>query len=61
MRCCWSYDDEESVATKTEWALSKGFRGVFFWQIAADLLPDGTNPLQEASHIKWKENIQQKQ
>ena len=25
---------------------------MFFWQIAADRLPDGTNPLQEASRKK---------
>ncbi len=43
------YDDAESVAIKTEWAMKQGFRGVFFWQINADRLPDGTNPLQEAS------------
>ena len=49
------YDDPESVAIKTEWAMKKGFRGVFFWQVAADRLPDGTNPLQEASHKKWDE------
>jgi chitinase len=44
------YDDAESVAIKTEWAMKQGFRGVFFWQVHADRLPDGTNPLQEASH-----------
>jgi chitinase len=49
------YDDAKSVAIKTEWAMVKGFRGVFFWQIAADRLPDGTNPLQEASRKKWDE------
>ena len=43
------YDDAESVAIKTEWAMKQGFRGVFFWQINADRLPDGTHPLQEAS------------
>ena len=42
------YDDAESVAAKTEWAMKQGFRGVFFWQIGADLMPDDTNPLQEA-------------
>ena len=47
------YDDAESVALKTEWAMKQGFRGVFFWQVAADRLPDGTNPLQEASRKKW--------
>ena len=29
------YDDAESVAKKTEWAMKKGLRGVFFWQVAA--------------------------
>jgi chitinase len=43
------YDDAESVALKAKWAREKGLRGVFFWQVAADRLPDGTNPLQEAA------------
>ena len=47
------YDDAESVGLKTEWAMKRGFRGVFFWQVAADRLPDGTNPLQEASRKEW--------
>jgi chitinase len=50
------YDDAESVALKTEWAMKQGFRGVFFWQIGADLLPDDTNPLQEASRAKMVQN-----
>jgi chitinase len=50
------YDDAESVAIKTQWAMKKGFRGVFFWQISGDLLPDGSNPLQEAAHKKWAES-----
>jgi chitinase len=51
------YDDAESVAIKTEWAMKQGFRGVFFWQIAADRMPDGTNPLQEASRKKLGESM----
>lgn len=43
------YDDAESVALKTEWAMRQGYRGVFFWQIGADRLEDGSHPLQEAS------------
>jgi chitinase len=50
------YDDAESVALKTDWAMKQGFRGVFFWQVAADRLPDGTNPLQEASRKVWEED-----
>ncbi len=47
------YDDARSVSRKTEWAMKQGFRGVFFWQVAADRLPDGTNPLQQASRKEW--------
>ena len=36
--------------------MKKGFRGVFFWQIAGDRLPDGSNPLQEASRKKLDES-----
>jgi len=46
------YDDAESLAIKTGWAMKQGFRGVFFWQIAGDHLPDGSNPLQEAARKK---------
>lgn len=49
------YDDAESVAIKTEWAMKQGFRGVFFWQVNADRLPDGSNPLQQASRKAWEE------
>jgi chitinase len=48
------YDDAESVAIKTDWAMKQGFRGVFFWQIHGDRLPDGTHPLQEASRREWE-------
>ena len=46
------YDDVDSVTIKTSWAMKMGFRGVFFWQVASDRLPDGTNPLQEAAREK---------
>jgi chitinase len=44
------YDDVESVTAKTKWANKLGLRGVFFWQIHADRLPDGSHPLQQAAH-----------
>ena len=46
------YDDAQSVSLKTDWATKQGFRGVFFWQIAADRMPDGTNPMQKAAHVR---------
>jgi chitinase len=57
-KAVFGYDDAESVGLKTEWAMQQGFRGVFFWQVAGDRLPDGTNPLQEAAHHKWEQGVQ---
>ena len=51
------YDDSESVTLKTEWAMKLGLRGVFFWEINADRLGDGTNPLQEASRQKLDQTV----
>jgi chitinase len=49
------YDDAESLALRTAWAMKQGFRGVFFWEIGGDRMADGSNPLQEASHKRWTE------
>ncbi|TWU29265.1 glycoside hydrolase family 18 protein [Bythopirellula polymerisocia] len=46
------YDDSQSIALKTEWAMKQGLRGVFFWEIAGDRLADGSNPPQEAAKKK---------
>lgn len=43
------YDDAESVELKARWARDQGLRGVFFWQVNGDRLPDGSNPLQAAA------------
>jgi len=53
------YDDPESVALKTEWAMKTGLRGVFFWEITGDRLADGTNPLQEACRQKLDQRIRE--
>jgi chitinase len=50
------YDDAESIRYKTEWAMGRGFRGVFFWQVNGDRLPDGSNPLQEAARNAFRMN-----
>jgi chitinase len=44
------YDDAESLAIRTEWAMKQGLRGVFFWQINQDRMADGTHPLEQAAH-----------
>jgi chitinase len=48
------YDDPESVALKTGWAMTNELRGVFFWEIGGDRLADGSNPLQEVARRKLK-------
>ncbi|MGA9121130.1 MAG: glycosyl hydrolase family 18 protein [Bacteroidota bacterium] len=40
-----SYDDEQSVAAKAEYVLSRGARGLIIWEITDDYLQDGTTPL----------------
>jgi chitinase len=55
------YDDAESLGLRTEWAMKQGFRGVFLWQIGGDLLPGGTNPLQEACRKKWEAGARPKE
>jgi chitinase len=51
------YDDAQSLAIKTEWAMGKGFRGIFFWEITQDQLEDGTTPLQQAVHEAWSREV----
>jgi chitinase len=51
------YDDADSVALKTEWAMKLGLRGVFFWEINQDRLADGTNPLQDAARQKFNRSV----
>jgi chitinase len=52
------YDDAQSLSVRTAWAMKQGYRGVFFWQIGGDLMPDGRNPLQAASRQKCEESVQ---
>ncbi len=52
------YDDAESVRLKADWAAKQGFRGVFFWQIGADRMADGSHPLQEAARRAWDEGAE---
>ena len=43
------YDDAESAALKARWARGKNLRGVFFWEIHGDRMPDGTTPVQSVA------------
>ena len=42
-----SYDDEESVRYKGEYAVEKGLNGIIIWEISGDYMPDGRSPLLE--------------
>ena len=44
-----SYDDPESIALKAAWAKEQGLGGIFFWDINADRLDDGSSPLVAAA------------
>ena len=46
-------DDPESMAEKSKWAKDQGFRGVFFWEVNHDRMPDGSHPLIEAAAEPW--------
>jgi chitinase len=52
----FGYDDAESIRLKTVWARERGLRGVFFWEVSQDRLPEGGNPLQEAAKAAWGVN-----
>ena len=43
-----SFDNEKSAQAKGAWALEKGVRGIFFWEVTQDLV-DGRNVLVEAA------------
>ena len=47
------YDDTQSVAAKTRWAKTNGYRGIFFWAISHDRMNDGSYPLQTAAAKAW--------
>lgn len=47
------YDDPESVAAKAAYANEHRLRGVFFWEVHADRLDDGSHPLQESARRIW--------
>lgn len=45
----FGYDDPDSLARKVRWGKAEGFGGIFFWDMNADRLPDGSHPLTNAA------------
>ena len=48
-----AYDDRNSIYRKTLWAKEQGYRGVFFWALHQDRMPDGRHWLVEAAYKAW--------
>lgn len=48
-----SYDDRNSVHMKATWAREQGYRGMSFWAIHQDRMPDGRHWLIDAAARAW--------
>ncbi len=48
-----AFDDRSSVRRKAAWARKQGLRGVFFWSIDQDRMPDKKHWLLEAANQSW--------
>ncbi len=51
----FGYDDADSLVRKVRWAKAAGYGGIFYWDINADRMPDGSHPLVDASASAWRE------
>lgn len=47
------FDDRNSIHMKTTWAREQGYRGLFFWAIHQDRMPDKRHWLLEAASKAW--------
>lgn len=47
-----SYDDPRSVCLKTEYAINTGLNGLVIFELASDMLSDGSTPLLDAMNLK---------
>jgi len=50
-----AFDDPESARAKGKWARENGYRGIFFWALGQDSLPDGRQPVLEAAVEGWSQ------
>jgi chitinase len=48
-----SYEDRNSIHGKAIWAQEQGYRGMFFWAIHQDRMPDGSHWLLGAANKAW--------
>ena len=48
-----AYDDRNSVHGKATWAREQDYRGVSFWALHQDRMPDGKHWLLDAANKAW--------
>lgn len=48
-----AFDDPQSARAKGEWARVQGYRGIFFWAIGHDYLPDGKHHVLQSAVEGW--------
>ncbi|MEN0109825.1 MAG: glycoside hydrolase family 18 protein [Planctomycetota bacterium] len=48
-----SYDDRNSIHLKATWAREQGCRGMAFWAVHQDRMPDGRHWLIDAAYRAW--------
>lgn len=48
-----SFDDRNSIHMKASWAREQGYRGMFFWAIHQDRMPDERHWLINAANKAW--------
>ena len=49
-----SYDDEQAICDKTEYAQVHGLNGCIIWELSGDLNEDGSTPLLDAANAKLR-------
>ncbi|TWT36948.1 Chitinase B precursor [Posidoniimonas corsicana] len=47
------FDDRNSIDEKSKWAQQQGYRGLSFWAIHQDLMPDGAHWLLQSAYRAW--------
>lgn len=47
-----SYDDEEAICDKTQYAIDHELNGYIIWELSGDIMPDLSTPLLDAVHFK---------
>lgn len=47
------FDDRNSIHAKADWARKREYRGLYFWAIHQDRMPDGTHWLLTAAEKAW--------